>query len=59
VGHTSCVGKVRNSCIILIGKPRYGWENNTKMYHREIVCKLDSAGSGQCPILGFCEYGNE
>jgi hypothetical protein len=23
------------------------------------VCGLDSCGSGQAPVVGFCEHGNE
>jgi hypothetical protein len=45
-----------------LGRPRRRLEDNIKLDLREIGIdggQLDSAGSGQGPIAGFCEYGNE
>jgi hypothetical protein len=45
-----------------LGRPRHRWEDNIKMDLREIGTdggELDSAGSGQDPVAGFCEHGNE
>jgi hypothetical protein len=46
-----------------LGRPRRRWEDNFKMDFREIGIdaniELDSAGSGQCPVSGVCEHGNE
>jgi hypothetical protein len=42
------------------GKPRCRWKDNIKMYLKEIGWEgLDSSGSGQGPVAGCCEHGNE
>jgi hypothetical protein len=42
------MGEIRNAYEILVmkpegkrplGRPRYAWEDNIKMYHKEIVCE--------------------
>jgi hypothetical protein len=46
----------------LLGRPRRLWEDNIKVDLREIGIEwgeLDSAGSGERPVAGFCEHGNE
>jgi hypothetical protein len=63
-------GELRNAYKILItererkrphGKPRRRWEDYVPMDLREIecVCGLDASGSGQGPVAGSCENGNE
>jgi hypothetical protein len=45
-----------------LGRPRRRWEDGIRMYLREIGlggCGLDSIGSGQGPVAGFCECGDE
>jgi hypothetical protein len=45
-----------------LGRPRRRWENGIRMDLREIglgVCGLDSTGSGQGPLAGCCECGDE
>jgi hypothetical protein len=45
-----------------LGRPRRRWEDNIKMdlrVDRDRWGKLDSAGSGQGPMAGLCEHGNE
>jgi hypothetical protein len=45
----------------LIGRHRYKYENNNKMYLRGIGCgyELHSSGSGEISVTEFCEHGNE
>jgi len=40
-----------------LGRPKRKWEDNTKMDIGETGC--GASGSGQCPVEGFCEHGNE
>jgi hypothetical protein len=40
-----------------LGRPSHRWEDNIKMDFRKIG--MDSAGSGQSPMVSFCEHGNE
>jgi hypothetical protein len=45
-----------------LGRPRRRWEDGIRMDLREIglvVCGLDSTGSGQGPVAGCCECGEE
>jgi hypothetical protein len=45
-----------------LGRPRHRWDENIKKKFREIGIdgdELDLAGSGQGPVAGFCEHGNE
>jgi hypothetical protein len=40
----------------------YRWEDGIRMDLREIgwgECRLDPVGSGQGPVAGSCEYGDE
>jgi len=59
--HAGCVGEMRNAYKILVGnldgKSPFGWD--IRMDHTEIGCGPDSFGSGQGPIVGCCERGNE
>jgi hypothetical protein len=46
----------------LLGRPRRRWEDGIRMDLREIgfgVCGLDSTVSGQGPVAGCCEFGDE
>jgi hypothetical protein len=67
----STYGEKRNACRILLGKPegkrqlgrlKCRWEDNIKMDCREIgwhgMDWIDLA-SGEGPVKGFCEQGNE
>jgi hypothetical protein len=70
-GHVARVGEERKVCRVLVGKPegkrplgrpRRRWEDGIRMDLREIplgVCGLDSIGSGQGPVVGCCECGDE
>jgi hypothetical protein len=67
-GHVACTGEMRNAYEILGGKSegkrpfwrhRHRWEDNIKIYIKEIVYELDSNGLGECPILGSCEHCKE
>jgi hypothetical protein len=40
-----------------LGKPRRRWEDGIRTDLRE--CGLDSNGSGQVPVAGCCECGDE
>jgi hypothetical protein len=45
-----------------LGRPKRRWEDGIRMDLREIgwgVCRLDPVGSGQGPVAGSCEYGDE
>jgi hypothetical protein len=47
-----------------LGRPRRSWEDGVRMDLREIClegggCGLDSTGSGQGPVAGCCECGDE
>jgi hypothetical protein len=45
-----------------LGRPRRRWEDGIRMDLREIgwgEYRLDQADSGQAPVAGFCEYGDE
>jgi hypothetical protein len=44
-----------------LGRPRRRWEDGIRMDLREIgwACGLDSTGSGQGPVAGCCECGDE
>jgi hypothetical protein len=44
-----------------LGRPRRRWEDGIRMALREtgLGCGLDSTGSGQGPVAGCCECGNE
>jgi hypothetical protein len=45
-----------------LGRLRHRWEDGIRMDIREIglgVCGLDSTGSGQRPVAGCCECGDE
>jgi hypothetical protein len=44
-----------------LGRPRYRWDDNIKVYIREMGygCGEDSSSSGQGPVAGFCEHGYE
>jgi hypothetical protein len=44
-----------------LGRPRRRWEDAVRMDLREIAwgCGLNSTGSGQGPVAGCCECGDE
>jgi hypothetical protein len=42
-----------------LGKPGNKWQNNIKMDIKETMCRVDSQGTIQGKVAGFCEYGNE
>jgi hypothetical protein len=45
-----------------VGTPTRRWEDNIKMDNKEIVLEgggINSFGSGQGPLAGSCEHGNE
>jgi hypothetical protein len=45
-----------------LGRPRRRWEDKVRMDVRETGfggCGLDSTGSGQGPVAGCCECGDE
>jgi hypothetical protein len=70
-GHVARMMEGRGVYRVLVGRPerkralgkhRRRWEDNIKLDLREIGIdgdELDSAGSGQGPVTGFCEHGNE
>jgi hypothetical protein len=48
MGHVTHMGEIRNAYEILVmkpegkrplGRPRHAWEDNIKMYRKEIVCE--------------------
>jgi hypothetical protein len=64
------MGEVRNAYNSLVGKSegrghsedRRRWDDNIKMDYREIAwgrCDMDASGSGQGPVAGPREHGNE
>jgi hypothetical protein len=42
-----------------LGRPRRRWEDGIRMDLREIGWGVDSVSSGQGPVAGSCEHGNE
>jgi hypothetical protein len=69
-GHVARMGEEREVYKVLVvkpegkrplGRPRRGWENGIRMDLREIGlgAGLDSTGSGQGPVSGCCECGDE
>jgi hypothetical protein len=70
-GHVARMGEDRKVYKVLVGKPeekrplgtpRRRWEDGIRMDLREIVwgeCRLDPVGSGQGPVAGCCECGDE
>jgi hypothetical protein len=67
-GHIACIGKKRNANRVLVGKPegkrplgrpRCRWEDNIKMGLRQEWYGQDSSCSGEGPVEGSCEQGNE
>jgi hypothetical protein len=72
VGYVAHLGEVRKVYKVLVGKPegrrpfrrtRHRWEDGIRMDLRKIGwkgrCRENSGGSGQGPVAGSCEYGNE
>jgi hypothetical protein len=70
-GHVARMGEERKLYKVLVGKPegkiplgrpRRMWEDGIRMVLREIGlggCRLDSTVSGQGPVAGCCECGDE
>jgi hypothetical protein len=72
-GHVARMGEERKVYKVLVGKPEgkrslgrpsRRWEDGIRMDLREIglgggVCGLDSTVSGQGPVAGCCECGDE
>jgi hypothetical protein len=66
-GHVAHMGEERKVYKVLVGKrppgrPRRRWEDWIRMDLREIGLEgggLDSTGSGQRPMAGCCECGDE
>jgi hypothetical protein len=70
-GHVARVGEERKVCKVLVGepvgkrplgRPRRRWEDGIRLDLRETglgVCGLDSTDSGQGPVAGYCECGDE
>jgi hypothetical protein len=70
-GHVARMGEDRKVYMVLLGnsegkrplgRPRRMWEDGIRMDLREIGlggCGLDSTGSGQGPVAGRCECGDE
>jgi hypothetical protein len=59
-GEKSVQGKPEGK--ISLGRPRRRWEDGVRMNFRQIClgwCGLDSTGSGQGPVGGCCECGDE
>jgi hypothetical protein len=71
VGHVARMGEERKVYNVLVGKPegkrplgtpRRRWEDGIRMDLMEIGlwgCGLDSTVSGQGPVAGCCECGDE
>jgi hypothetical protein len=69
--HVSRMGEETEVYLVLVGKsegnrplgrPRRRWEDGIRMDLGEIGlggCGLDSTGSGQGPVAGCCECGDE
>jgi hypothetical protein len=70
-GHVASMGEERKVYEVLVGKPerkrplgrpRRRWEHGIRMDLREMglgVCGLESTGSGQGPVAGCGECGDE
>jgi hypothetical protein len=69
-GHVDLMEKTRNVYKTVVGKPkgrrplgalRRSWKDSIRMDLREIgwESRLDSSGSGEGPVAGSCEHGNE
>jgi hypothetical protein len=70
-GHVARMGEERKVYKVLVGKPegkrplgrpRCRWEDGIRMDLRERLawgCAFDSTGSGQGPVAGCCECGDE
>jgi hypothetical protein len=70
-GHAARMGEERKVYKVLVGNPQgkrplgrpmHRWEDGIRMDLREIglgVCGLDSTGSGQRPVAGCFECGDE
>jgi hypothetical protein len=70
-GHVARMGEKRKVYKVLVGRPeekrplgrpRRRWEDGIRMDLREIClggCGLDSTVSGQGPVAGCCECGDE
>jgi hypothetical protein len=70
-GHVARMGEERKVYKVLVGnlegkrplgRPRRRWEDGIRMNLREIGlggCGLESTGSGQEPVAGCCECGDE
>jgi hypothetical protein len=68
-GHVAHMGEERKVYKVLVGKPegkrplgRPRWEDGIKIDLGEICfggCGLDSTGSGQGPVAGCCQCGDE
>jgi hypothetical protein len=69
-GHVARMGEKRKVYKVLVGKhegkrplgrPRHRWENGIRMDLGDWLrgCGLDSTGSGQGPVAGCCECGDE
>jgi hypothetical protein len=71
-GHVARMGEERKVYKVLVGKaegkrppgrPRRRWENGIRMDTRVLAwgggVGLDSTGSGQGPVAGCCECGDE
>jgi len=57
--YTMFVGKPEGKG--LLSRTRCGCKDNIRIDRREtgwLRCGLDSSGSGQEPVEGFCEHGN-
>jgi hypothetical protein len=53
------VGKPKGK--ILLERPIGRWADNIKIDLKEIICRcgVDSTGTGQNIVVGFCEHDNE
>jgi hypothetical protein len=43
----------------LLEKSECGWDSNIKMVHKEMRCRLNSAGSGQGLVAVLCVHYSE
>jgi hypothetical protein len=64
-GHVAGMGDMRNVFKIVVGnpegkgplrRPRHRWKDNIRM---KLGGKVDSSGSGEGLVAGFCEQSNE